>query len=207
MQIGLTGLIGAGKTTVANIFAELGAKIIDADVLTREVLSENVAFISELKKIFPENVFYNESINKKEIARIIFNDQNKKNEYEKLIHPEIDKLYKKKLSELINIYGEDSIIIYDAPLLFEVGYTLKDFSQIILIIASKENCLKRIVARNNCSKEEALLRFNSQISPEKKKLMADIIINNDDSLEKLQNEINQIWLKITKEDPSRNSKQ
>ena len=76
-----------------------------------------------------------------------------------------------------------------------------------MIIASKENCLKRIVARNNCSKEEALLRFNSQISLEKKKLMADIIIDNEESLEKLQNEINHIWLKITKKDSLRNSKQ
>jgi dephospho-CoA kinase len=188
--IGLTGPIGAGKSTVARLLEQEGAKIIDADLLAREVLStkssihnpnstNHQSLLDQIVLTFGTEILTeNLELNRKKLANIIFNNQKAKEKLESLIHPAIYKAYCQKRDKLL-AQNNDSIIVYDAALLLSSKFTYPELQMIVLVAADQELCIQRIMQRNSITREEALLRIKNQMQISEQIKKADWIIWNN----------------------------
>jgi len=171
----LTGGIGTGKSTTASLLKLYGYKIIDADAISKEVFNEK---LNEIKKLF-------NTTDRKEIRKIVFNDKEKLKKLEDLILPEVKKRVLKKAKEL----EKDNIFYFvDLPLYFE-KQNYPEFKKVLLVYAPKEVQIKRVINRDNSTKEEVLSILNNQMDIEKKRELADYIIDNSKDLKHLQKEI------------------
>lgn len=194
MLIGLTGGIASGKSTVSSYLKELGASIIDADLIARAVLEKGQEGYKQVVDLFGDAILENKTkeINRSRLATIIFNNNQMKKKLEGITHPIIIKEIFKKIEE----YQEDSrIIILDAPLLFEVGLD-KDVDLTLLVYIDRDTQLKRLIKRDKLSKEEAEKRIDSQLSLEKKRQMAEIIIDNSQGKTELKLQVEDFWRDI-----------
>ena len=116
--IGLTGNLGCGKSTVASMFAKRGAKVIDADAVTRGLLAPGKKCVKKVAKIFPGVILTTSTINRSELAKIVFNYPRELQKLTDILYPEALKVVKSKLSR----YKHESFVVLDAPLLFESGW-------------------------------------------------------------------------------------
>ena len=184
MKIILTGGIGTGKSSAAEIFKELGYRVIDADTIAHKELENSQ---DEIKKLFGEELVKEGQVDRKRLGSIVFNDSLKKRELEKLLHPKIRQKIKEEVQKL---ESKKEKFIIDIPLFFESkGY---DADKVIVVYAPKEMQIKRVMKRDGLSYEEALKRVQSQMDIEKKKKMADIVIDNTKDLQNLQKEVKKI---------------
>ena len=183
LVVGLTGNIGCGKSSLSDIFRAEGIKIIDADIIARQIYDDEKL----LRKVYETfgNDIKNEdgSLNRKALGRIVFSDDEKLIQLNKLTHPVI----RQKVSDEIEEYKSqnEEIVILDAALLVESDYL--NFIDKLLVVTCKENIqIERIIARDNCSIEEALDRIRSQMSQENKVKYADYVIDNSATLSELR---------------------
>ena len=178
--IGLTGSISTGKTQVSNYLRDRGEKVIDADLIAREVVDlEPVK--EKIKKAFGEDIYKDDELDRKALGEIVFRDKEKRQVLNEIEHPEI---YRIILEEIKNSKGR---VFVDIPLLFESQHLNEryglDFDEVWLVYVSRETQVKRLIKRDRISKGYALEKINSQMSVEDKKIMADVIIDNSGSLE------------------------
>ena len=170
LKVGLTGNIASGKSTVEKIIKDKGFKVFDTDMIAHKILESNPL----IKECFG-------TTNRKEIAKIVFSDTNKLKTLESIIHPLVKK-------ELENIFENcDENVYISVPQLFEAGFESM-FDKIIYITADESIRLKRLIARNNYSEEEALIRIKAQNELDKKE-KADFIIENNSKLTDLEKEV------------------
>lgn len=186
-RIAITGNIAAGKSEVEKYLQSKGFAIFDADEITHDFLFNN--YIKEqLKAAFGEEIFKNGEVHRPSLGKIIFNDEAKKTELEHILHPliidEIDRIIR------VCKQNEEKIII-SAPLLFEVGLD-KKFDKIILVTADENLRLKRLMKRNNLSKQEAQARIDSQIPQEEKVSKSTFVLHNNSTFADLKKEIDTI---------------
>ena len=181
MILGLTGGIGTGKSTVANMLKKRGIPVVDTDLISREVI-EYPEIIEKIKLEISNEVFdFNNKLDRKKMSEIVFKNQEKLKKLNEIMHPEI---LKKMWLEVEKLKKNHKIIVLDIPLLFEINME-KEVDKILLIYASKEIQLKRIMERDCRSREEAIKIINSQIPLYKKREKSDYIIQYNDILEKL----------------------
>lgn len=178
--IGLTGSISTGKTQVSNYLRDRGEKVIDADLIAREVVDlEPVK--EKIKKAFGEDIYMDDELDRKALGEIVFRDKEKRQVLNEIEHPEI---YRIILKEVKNSKGR---VFVDIPLLFESQHLNEkyglDFDEVWLVYVNRETQVKRLIKRDRISKGYALEKINSQMSVEDKKIMADVIIDNSGSLE------------------------
>lgn len=178
--IGLTGSISTGKTQVSNFLRDKGEKVIDADLIAREVVDlKNVK--EKIKKAFGENIYVDDKLDRSGLAEIVFRDEEKRQILNEIEHPEI---YRIILEEVKKSKGR---VFVDIPLLFESQHLNEkyglDFDEVWLVYVNRETQVKRLIKRDRISKGYALEKINSQMSVEDKKIMADVIIDNSGSLE------------------------
>ena len=189
LVIGLTGNIGCGKSSLSQIFAQQNIKIIDADIIAREIYNDE-KLLSEIYKVFGSNIKNNDgSLNRKALGRIVFNDDEKLIALNNLTHPKIKENILKKV-EKYKTQGK-KIVAIDAALLIEDNY-LPYIDKLILVTCKKDIQIKRIIARDNCTEKEAISRINSQMSQEDKAKFADYIIDNSGSFENLEQQVLEI---------------
>ena len=179
--IGLTGSISTGKTQVSNYLRNRGEKVIDADLIAREVVDlEPVK--EKIKEVFGDDIYKDDELDRKALGEIVFRDKEKRQVLNEIEHPEI---YKIILEEVKNSKGR---VFVDIPLLFESQHLNEkyglDFDEVWLVYVSRETQVKRLIKRDRISKGYSLEKINSQMSVEDKKIMADVIIDNSGSLEK-----------------------
>lgn len=192
MILGLTGGIGTGKSTVANMLKEKGIPVVDTDLISREVI-EYPEIIEKIKLEISNEVFdFNNKLDRKKISEIVFENQEKLKKLNEIMHPEILKKMWDEVEELKKNY---KIIVVDVPLLFEINME-KEVDKILLIYASKEIQLKRIMERDGRTREEAVKIISSQMPLYKKREKSDYIIQNNDSLEKLEKNLDKIVQKL-----------
>ncbi|WP_295149661.1 dephospho-CoA kinase [uncultured Peptoniphilus sp.] len=178
--IGLTGSISTGKTQVSNYLRDRGEKVIDADLIAREVVDlEPVK--EKIKEAFGNDIYNDDELDRKALGEIVFRDKEKRQVLNEIEHPEI---YRIILEEIKNSKGR---VFVDIPLLFESQHLNEkyglDFDEVWLVYVSRETQVKRLIKRDRISKGYALEKINSQMSVEDKKIMADVIIDNSGSLE------------------------
>lgn len=192
MILGLTGGIGTGKSTVANMLKGKGIPVVDTDLISREVI-EYPEIIEKIKLEISNEVFdFNNKLDRKKMSEIVFENQEKLKKLNEIMHPEI---LKKMWLEVEKLKKNHKIIVLDIPLLFEINME-KEVDKILLIYASKEIQLKRIMERDCRSREEAIKIINSQIPLYKKREKSDYIIQNNDSLENLEKKLEKILEKL-----------
>ena len=183
LVVGLTGNIGCGKSSLSDIFRAEGIKIIDADIIARQIY-EDEKLLSKVYETFGNDIKNEDgSLNRKALGRIVFSDDEKLIQLNKLTHPVI----RQKVSDEIEAYKSqnEEIVILDAALLVESDYL--NFIDKLLVVTCKENIqIERIIARDNCSIEEALGRIKSQMSQENKVKYADYVIDNSATLSELR---------------------
>jgi dephospho-CoA kinase len=189
--VGLTGNYGSGKSTVARMFSDLGARTVDTDEIVRQLLDEEEV-IEELKEAFGEEVLSDGSVDKKWLSEWVFSDAHARVTLEDILHP---KVFLKVEEELSHIPCEgDSIVIVEATVIFERGYQAK-FDRIITVYASEEAALERLRGKG-ISKEDALRRFGSQLPAEIKMRGSDFIIDNSNGVESTGDQVRTIYQEL-----------
>ena len=178
--IGLTGSIATGKSQVSNYLKNKGIKVIDADLIARDVANYKIVK-NKIKREFGEDLYKNDKLDRKKLAEIIFARKIHRQKLNSIMHPEIYKEIKKE-SE-----SADGLVFIDIPLLFENEDLNKkyglDFDEIWLVYVDRETQIKRLMNRDDISREYAEEKINSQISVEEKRKKSDVIIDNSGTLE------------------------
>ena len=181
--LGLTGSIGCGKSSLSNILKENNIDIIDADIISRKIF-EDKKLLNLVFEHFGDCIKNEDgSLNRKALGNIVFNDDNKLIELNALTHPRIKEKIIKEI-EMLKLNNKEVIVI-DAPLLIEGGY-LEMVDKLLVITCNNEIQVSRIQKRDNCTRQEALSRINSQMSQEEKVKYADYILDNSGSIEDLK---------------------
>lgn len=171
--IGLTGGIGSGKSTIAEIFTTLKIPVFNSDLEAKKLYSHPEVKQQIIKHF--GNV-YNEQhqLDKKALANIVFNDEDKLQQLNNIIHPAVKKLFE----TWVNKNNHAPILIKEAAILIESG-AAKQVNKIIVITAPKEERIRRVMQRDNVSEKEVVVRMNKQLPEEKLIAQADFIIKND----------------------------
>lgn len=180
----LTGGIATGKSTVASLFMLHGFLIIDADKVAHEVLDEEVNSIASL---FGDQYISNNKVDRKKLGALIFNNKNEKEKLESLVHP----LIKQKIIEKAKVFElQNKPYLIDIPLFFETGQY--DIKRSIVVYTPKDIQIQRLMKRDSCSYEEAVVKIENQMDIEEKKLKATYIIDNSHDLKNLQDEVERV---------------
>jgi dephospho-CoA kinase len=189
--VGLTGSVGTGKSTVANLFKELGAYVVDWDELAREVTRPHSKAWKEIVEYFGKD-FLNEdlTINRQKLAEVVFSDKEKVSKLNHIVHPDVLKEDERMNSEIKSL-DPDALIIKDIPLLFELTCPVY-VDKIVVVSASAQTQLRRLEEKG-ITREDAKNRIKSQLSLEEKIKSADFVINNDGSLEETKRQVEEIY--------------
>lgn len=180
MRVGLTGGIGAGKSAVATILGELGAFVVDTDVIAREVVTPQSDGLLEIARVWPQ-VVRNGVLDRPALAEIVFNDAAARERLNALLHPHIRRLALER--ERRAAPGQP--VVHVVPLLFETGYDrLVDKS--VVVVAPLEARIARVVERDRIDEARVRTRMAAQVDPEQARRRADFVIENDGNLEHLR---------------------
>jgi dephospho-CoA kinase len=187
LVVGLTGGIGAGKSTVAELFARLGALVIDADQLARLAIERGSDGFADVMLRFGEEVIVNGDIDRKRLAEIVFSDEQARKDLEAIVHPRVQALFAEAVADL----DHDDILIYEIPLLVETGAAEK-FDHVITVESEielrKERLLKKGLYISQIEK-----RMASQASEEARTAVADSVIRNDGDEDSLLRQVENLW--------------
>ena len=191
--IALTGGIGSGKSWAAAILEEFGAHSISADTLAREVLERGEDGYNEVLAHFGDSILNEGQIDRKKLAEIVFRDSKQLEVLESITHP----LIRAKFLSETRALPENSVVVYEIPLLAESVSRQKqiDFDHVIVLESKTEIRVNRLIERG-LSAKEAQLRIANQHSDEQRKKIATQLINNEGSLEELENALSQWWSKF-----------
>ncbi|VAW35155.1 Dephospho-CoA kinase [hydrothermal vent metagenome] len=180
---GLTGGVASGKSLVAEKLAQLGAVVIDADLIAREVLRPGEPAFDEVAEYFGKEVLTdNNEVDRKKLGAVIFNDKEKREALNRITHPRIRERMMARLARLRSDHTEDSerrkVVVLDIPLLIESELEDK-VDCVIVVYADEETRLRRLIKRDSLTKEEARARIAAQIPLKEKLKAADYIIDNN----------------------------
>ena len=190
MNIGLTGGIACGKSTVSRLLASRGAIVIDADILAREVVEPGAPALTEVVRVFgPDMLNEDGTLNRKQLGKVVFDNEAKRKRLEELLHPAIIQLMQERMAEAERLQP-DKLVVADVPLLYEAQ--MEDmFQEVLVVAASREVQLERLMQRDGLSGEEAELRIDAQMPLEWKKEWADVVIDNSGAPEETERQVEQ----------------
>lgn len=182
--IGLTGGIAAGKSVVSRTLEQLGAGIVDADKLAREVVQPGSEGLREIVREFGAGVLDADgALDRQKLGAIVFGDEAARRKLQAITHPRIGQLSAQRLAA--HKAGEATYVIYDAPLLVEVG-AHRGLDALIVVAAAEPTQIARLRARDGLSEDEARKRIAAQLPLARKLEVADFVIDNDGSLAELE---------------------
>ena len=185
--MGLTGGIASGKSTVATILRRLGAAVINADELSREVVQPGQAAWKEIVDAFGPAVLHTDkTLDRKTIRKMIFDDPAARKKLESIIHPKVRALAEDRIRELQT--AGHPIIVYEVPLLFE-GQLQLWLRPVILVACDVATQKRRLRERDGLTDEEAQQHINAQMSLEEKRRLADYVVENNGSLDQLKQRV------------------
>ena len=194
--VGLTGSVGTGKSTLASLFKELGAYVIDWDELAREVTHPHLRAWKEIVEYFGKDFLNKDlTINRQKLAEIVFSDKEKVAKLNQIVHPEVFKEDERITNEIKSL-APDALIIKDIPLLFELTRPVY-VDKVVVVSASEQTQLRRLEEKG-MSREDAQSRIKSQLPLEEKIKSADFVINNDGPLEETKKQVEEIYSLLRK---------
>ena len=173
IKIGITGGIGVGKTYVSHIFNRLSFPVFNADLQAKECMTQDQQLKSDIKHAFGNKMYINGVLQKDKLADIVFNDIQALNQLNELVHPVVKKRFKNWCEK-----QTARIVIKEAAILFESRANL-ELNKVICVSANEEVRIKRVINRDNTSREQIISRIDRQISQSKKEKLSDFLIIND----------------------------
>jgi dephospho-CoA kinase len=193
--VGLTGNIGSGKSTVAQLLSERGATIIDADVLARRAVESGTEAHRAIAERWGTSILSADgTLDRAALRRIVFSDPAELEQLNAMVHPEVERM-RGELVERARQRG-DRLVVCDIPLLFERRMT-EAFERIVLVDAPRPVRLERLVRERGLRETEAMDMIVAQMPAELKRARADFVIDNDSSLTALDQRVAEVWSALT----------
>ncbi|MGE0090492.1 MAG: dephospho-CoA kinase [Bacteroidales bacterium] len=176
LKVGVTGGIGSGKTLICSVFEKFGVPVFNADRVAKNIINNDREVVLKFKELFGDDIYTDNQINSKKLADIIFNNKEIIQQVNSIIHPKVREYFIEWSSQ----YQIKPYVIQEAAILFESNaYKQLDFT--INVQASKETRLKRVMLRDNVSKEKVIERMSNQLSDEQRVKLANFTIDNENN--------------------------
>ena len=193
LLVGLTGGIGSGKTTVARMLEARGAVVFDADLLARDAVEPGTPGYRQVVERFGPNVLApGGGIDREALAALVFADPAARRDLEAILHPQIRRLF----AESTEAYREtDAVVVFSAPLLVETGMHTA-FEVLVVVSAPVEMQVRRLMRDRGMSESAVRDRIAAQLPLEEKAEAADILIDNDGTLEELEGQVDRLWTEL-----------
>ncbi len=187
--MGVTGGLGAGKSTACQRFKENGAVIFDADSIAKEILQTNQAIQDRIVEEFGADIIKDGQVDTQKLASQAFSNEENQSILNNIVHPYVIEAFEKRRDELEKKIG---LLVVDAPLIFESGFD-SHLDHTLLIFASMKMRIARALRRGNLTREEILRRMDLQMPEEDKRDLASFVIENNGSIEELNQEIDKLY--------------
>ncbi|WP_405678579.1 dephospho-CoA kinase [Streptomyces sp. NBC_01511] len=192
LKVGLTGGIGAGKSEVSRLLVAYGAVLVDADKIAREVVEPGTPGLAAVVDAFGPGVLNPDgTLDRPKLGSLVFSDSDRLATLNAIVHP----LVAARSVELESTAGEDAIVVHDVPLLVENGLTGL-YAVVVVVDASSETRLDRLVRLRGMAESEATSRMAAQATREQRIAAADLVIDNDGPLEKLEPQVREVWERL-----------
>ncbi|MEW6171928.1 MAG: dephospho-CoA kinase [Bacillota bacterium] len=197
--IGLTGSAGAGKTNVARHLKGLGAEVIEADAVAKQLTAPGQPLLAKIIELFgPEYILPDGSLNRVALRRLIFSDPAARKQLDSLTHPRIAAVIKEALQEFRRRTAPPQVVVVEAPLLLEAGLA-DTVDEVWVVIADKDAIVRRLAARDRISPEQAQAIIASQMPQEEKIRRANCVIDNSGGFNHTRDQINFFYKKLLEE--------
>ena len=196
IKVGLTGGIGSGKTEVARLLAALGAHVIDSDALARAALAPGTSELARVVAEFGPGVLRPDgSLDRAALAAIVFGDAERLATLNGIVHPYVAARAAEIMARLEESGTTDAIVVHDVPLLVEKQLA-PNYDLVVVVDASEDTQLRRLVEIRGMSEPEARARMAAQASREQRRALADVIIDNTGGLEHLAEQVRLLWVRL-----------
>ncbi|WP_141013734.1 dephospho-CoA kinase [Nocardioides sambongensis] len=193
MRVGLTGGVASGKSTVSSILAELGAVVIDADQLAREVVEPGTPGLAAVVAAFGDEVLTEDgALDRAKVGQIVFNDTEQRRRLESIVHPLVFERY----AELEAAAPAGAVVVHDIPLLAESGRH-EDFDAVIVVDAPRELQIDRMLVERGWTQQDAEGRIGAQATREQRNAIATHLIDNTGSLADLRARVHEVFDRLT----------
>jgi dephospho-CoA kinase len=189
LLIGLTGGIGSGKSTVADLLAAKGAAVVDADAVTRQVQQPGTPVFDAIVADFgPDVVGADGGLDRRRLAGLVFDDPARRRRLEAIVHPAVIEESRRQIEALA---ADHSVVVYDVPLLVEA--TRGGFDLVVVVDVDPEVAVARVVASGRLTEADARARVAHQASRAERRAVADRVIDNSGPLDDLRSGVDELW--------------
>lgn len=189
LRVGLTGGIASGKSEVARLLGSHGAVVIDADQLAREVAAPGSPGWAEVVRVFGTEVLTAEGeLDRPALARRVFGEESARRALEQIIHPRV----RARAAALEDRLDPDALVVHDIPLLVETGQS-SDFDVVVVVEAAEEVQVERATAGKGLTEQEVRSRMSAQATPQRRREVADYVLDNTGTRDELQNSVRELW--------------
>jgi len=171
-KVAVTGGIGAGKTTVSNLFEKIGIPVFNSDEIAKKLMHNDKQLKSDIIKAFGDESYINNELNRAYLSDIVFNDETLLNKINSIVHPQVAKEFNQWL-----LNQKSKYIIYESAIIFE-NNSEDVFDKIICVIAPEEDVISRVMKRNSFSRDKVISIISNQLPDQVKRNKADYIIEN-----------------------------
>lgn len=194
LRVGLTGGIGSGKSEVSRRLAALGAVLVDADAVAREVVEPGTPGLAAVVEEFGEDVLRTDgTLDRERLGSIVFADDDKRRRLNAIVHP----LVGQRMQELVEDAPASAIVVYDVPLLTENDLAGM-YELVVVVDAPVEEQVRRLTKLRGMTEEAARARIAAQATREQRRAIADRLIDNSGTLETLAAQVEELWAELTR---------
>ncbi|MDQ3991274.1 MAG: dephospho-CoA kinase [Actinomycetota bacterium] len=193
LLVGLTGGMGAGKSTVARMLARRGAEVVDADKLARLAVAPGTPGYDKVVELFgPGAVTAAGELDREAVAGVVFADAAKRAALESIVHPEVFRLLAERVE---GRQGTDAIVVFDAALIVETGFH-EACDVVVVVTAPEEDRVRRVMRARGMSEAAARERVAAQIASSRREAHADVVVRNDEDLAALERRVDELWERL-----------
>ena len=191
LKVGITGGIGSGKSTITSLFHDLGVPIYNSDERAKWLLSNDVDLMDQIKILFGQESYSNNKLNRAHIANIVFQDNDMLKQLNAIVHP----LVKIDFENWLLLQKKEPLVIKEAAILIESG-AYKELDVLIVVLADKKTRIKRVINRDNVSKEEVEKRMETQISDSERLKFANFSVDNNTDQSNLKMQVGGLYKQL-----------
>ena len=191
LKAGITGGIGSGKSTITRLFHDLGVPIYNSDERAKWLLSNDVDLMDQIKILFGQESYSNNKLNRAHIANIVFQDNDMLKQLNAIVHP----LVKIDFENWLLLQKKEPLVIKEAAILIESG-AYKELDVLIVVLADKKTRIKRVINRDNVSKEDVEKRMETQISDSERLKFANFSVDNNTDQSNLKMQVGELYKQL-----------
>jgi dephospho-CoA kinase len=200
LVLGLTGGIGAGKSVVAQMFEKLGAKVLNADLMAKDITNTEPEVIQQIKAYFGEHIYSPGGLlRRKEMGQIVFSEPEKLKILNEIVHPPTILKIRSEIQHYKALKNY-SLLIIESAIIFETGLET-EFDRVAVVSADRARIAERLRQRDHLSQQEIESRIKSQLDPARKEELADIVIYNNSDIENLTQKVTKLFSDLIKMNP------